>query len=65
MKRDDVEAVVSEIQAYVGDVEGAHQKEDELYRDVLRAIADGSRDAMGLAASALKTQEIIGERWYS
>jgi hypothetical protein len=47
------------------DAEAAHSDEDSLYEDVLRAIADGSRDAEALAAQALITKDFDFERWCS
>lgn len=40
------------------DDEHAHNLEDALYLDVLRAIADGAPNAAELARDALRTQEI-------
>lgn len=42
----------------------AHAREDELYLDVLKAIASGAQNPAELAAEALKTQEIHFDRWY-
>lgn len=48
------------IAEHAGDYERAHAEEDDLYRDVLAAIAGSSTDphARALAASALETQAI-------
>ena len=45
------------------DHESAHAIEDDLYRDVLRAISHGAENAADLARSALATQEMTFERW--
>ncbi|MFD7661069.1 hypothetical protein [Streptomyces sp. NPDC059788] len=49
------------------DVEQAHGLEDDLYRDVLKVIAQTSSDprARALAAEAIKASEIDFERWYA
>lgn len=49
------------------DDEQAHALEDDLYRDVLKVIAQTSSDpqARALAAEAIKTTEIGFERWYA
>lgn len=52
------------IRGIAGDDEAAHVTEDELYADVLRAIAAGRcRKAAELAQEALKTQDIEFARW--
>lgn len=48
-----------------GDVESAHLRQDRIYVDVLRAVADGHPDAQDMAAEALRIAETGGERWYS
>lgn len=45
------------------DPEVAHGKEDDLYLDVLVAIAEGAPNAKELAAEAIKTQGIDFPRW--
>ncbi|MEH7652306.1 hypothetical protein [Bacillus safensis] len=47
------------------DDEAAHGMEDELYIEVLGAIANGADNPEKLAAEALKTLEIEFSRWYS
>lgn len=59
----DVVARVDEIENASGDPESAHSLEDDLWRDVLQAIADGAPNAAGLAREALKTQDISFPRW--
>lgn len=63
---------VSEVDERVGDVaavshdsERAHNREDHMRRDVLRAIADGAPDPAALARAALATESIDFERWYA
>ena len=48
------------------DNEGAHIAEDELYMDVLKAIAEGRCDDPAACASeALKSDNIDFVRWYA
>jgi len=54
---------VKAIRAARHDDEHAHGLEDALRRDVLKAIADGAKNASALAAEALKTSEIGFARW--
>lgn len=48
-----------------GDNEAAHQAEDALYLDILRAIADGDENPKFLATMAIATQNINFDRWYA
>ncbi len=57
----EVRSRIRSIKASKGDNEVAHSKQDELYEDVLRAIARGADRA--LAREALKVQKIEFERW--
>jgi len=61
------EAVARRVEAIanlVDDPEVAHAREDELWRDVLQAIADGKAwDARLCARRALQTAEISFPRW--
>jgi hypothetical protein len=63
----DVEARVREVRdmAERGDFEMAHSLEDQLYADVLEAIADGYADTAALASEALLTKEIEFDRWFA
>lgn len=63
----DVEARVQNVRETIAgaDAESAHCEEDQIYRDVLAAIAAGQRGAKELAAAALKASEIEYERWYA
>ncbi len=66
MNVQDVVARVDAVYRYRSDDETAHQVEDDLYVDVLKAIAAGQcEDPSGCAAAALKTQDICFARWYA
>ena len=54
---------VQTIRDIADDDEAAHCGEDSLWRDVLLAIAQGSRSPSELATEALVTKEIEFERW--
>lgn len=54
---------VAEIKQAKGDDEKAHGLEDQLYHDVLVAIARGSKKADELALAALETRYIEFSRW--
>lgn len=63
---DDVRRKVEEIRELAPDWEAAHAAEDELYRDVLKAIVIyGGYPASDLARVALQTQEIEFARMMS
>ena len=47
------------------DPELAHGEEDQLWSDVLRAIADGAPEPAALARAALATADIAFDRWYA
>lgn len=50
---------IEQIQKLKGqDIEKAHGMEDDLFQDVLRAIAKGSKKARALAQEALKSLQI-------
>ncbi len=59
-----VEAIRASTTGY-GDPEAAHIEEDDLYKDVLRAIANGAENADGLAAQALAVADMDFPRWYA
>ncbi|WP_024427708.1 hypothetical protein [Bacillus safensis] len=63
MTVDDVQERVEVIRQIALDDEAAHGMEDELYIDVLEAIANGADNPEKLAAEALKTQDIEFYRW--
>lgn len=54
---------VRKIQAMAGDPEAAHGAEDELWREALLAIRDGSKHPRTLAEIALETESIRFPRW--
>ena len=49
---------------YIYDSETCHIIEDEIWRDVLNAIADGVDNPRNLAKKALSTTRFNFERWY-
>ncbi|MEK5298667.1 hypothetical protein [Bacillus sp. FSL R5-0659] len=65
MTVDDVMKRVEDIRqvAEAEDDETAHGMEDELYTEVLKAIANGADNPEKLAAEALKTEKIEFYRW--
>ena len=63
MKVDEVIQRVEAVRMAAGDEEGAHLREDELWADVLVAIANGADDAMSLAQAALRTKAMAFQRW--
>lgn len=61
MTVDEVRARVEDIRdaaMNLRDDEAAHLREDDLWRDVLRAVADGAADPAGLARAALATLDL-------
>ena len=61
-----VEEAVADIESMAGDDEAAHTKEDQLYYEILKLIAEGAlsgEDAVLCAKEALKTVEIDFARW--
>jgi hypothetical protein len=66
MNVSEVEARVAQVAA-IGDddPEQAHHLEDELWRDVLAAIADGAEHPAELAAAAMKVWDPERIRWYA
>lgn len=65
MTVDEVKARVSAVDKASWDEEDAHAKEDEVYKDVLRAIAAGAPNAAALAAEAIKAADLDFARWYA
>lgn len=45
------------------DYEGLHSEEEDLYLDILKAIADSSSEFAPIAAEAIKTQDFDFPRW--
>jgi hypothetical protein len=60
---DEIEGRIEEIRAVARDYERAHSMEDDLFRDVLAAIADGQQSARKLAIEVLKSREIEFPRY--
>ncbi|PJI12380.1 hypothetical protein CTV96_09540 [Bacillus altitudinis] len=63
MTIDDVQERIEVIRQIALDDEVAHGMEDELYIDVLEAIANGADNPEKLASEALKTKDIEFYRW--
>lgn len=61
----EVEKRVQAIRENVDDPESAHADEDNLYLDVLKAVARGSKHSIKLAKEAIKTRNIDFPRWYA
>lgn len=59
----EVKTRVQDIKNFKGDYEAAHSKEDELHREVLKAISEGEENPEKLAEEALKTREIDFARY--
>jgi hypothetical protein len=60
-----VRARIERLKVVARDSEAAHEEEDAIHDDVLRAIAAGADDAVALATEALKTLDIDFSRWYA
>lgn len=60
-----VEKRIRQIAAIQDDDERAHALEDKLWKQVLRAIANGASDGQALAAAAIKTKKLKFCRWYA
>jgi plasmid stability protein len=54
---------LQKIKNVASDDEHAHSLEDELWHDVLKAIADGCAYPQAMAAAALKSRDIKFSRW--
>jgi len=65
MTKNEVKKRVKDIKDSADDYESAHSMEDDLYQDVLNAIAEGAEDAAVLAKEALKTTKINFPRYCS
>jgi hypothetical protein len=64
MTPEDAKARVEKIRAKIHDDEMAHPEEDELHRDALTAIANGTAvDGAMCAREALRTSETDFARW--
>lgn len=61
-----IQARLKIIEQHANDPEAAHGFEDDLYIDVLRAIATGKcKDPQACAKEALKAIDIDFTRWYA
>ena len=65
MTEDEVRRRVAEIDAIADLTERAHIAEDQLYYDVLKAIAAGADNAAALARAALAAKHLGLDRHYS
>lgn len=65
MTVEEVRQRVVEIDEISDDGELAHRREDGLFCDVLKAIAEGAPDAAALARAALESRELVFDRYYS
>jgi hypothetical protein len=65
MTVDEIRARVAQIDETADLVEKAHREEDRLYREVMRAIADGASNPAELARAVLATEELGLDRYYS
>lgn len=66
MTVDEVRERVEKIRTMRGDSEAAHANEDELYLNLLEAIADGTcLDPKHCAEIAVTTRGIKFSRWYA
>lgn len=62
---EDVRQRVADIDDSSDDGEIAHRKEDRLFCDVLKAIADGAPEPAELARAALESRNLDFDRYYS
>ena len=65
MTEDEVRRRVAEIDEIADLPEKAHMEEDQLYCDVLEAIAAGADNPADLARAALAVQHLGLDRYYS
>lgn len=63
MTLEEIKRAVEEIRQLRCDDERAHNLEDTLHQNVLRAIVDGPPNAPELARAALETLDIAFARW--
>jgi hypothetical protein len=63
MTLEEIEQRIRHIKDADGDDEAQHILEDDLYKDVLRAIACGAANAPKLAAAVLKADDLEFSRW--
>ncbi|WP_283581037.1 hypothetical protein [Limosilactobacillus reuteri] len=60
-----VNSLANGMNANWADYEDMHIEEDDMYEDVLRAIADGDPHSKLLAREALKSKNVKFTRWYA
>lgn len=60
-----VNSLANGMNADWADYEDMHIEEDDMYEDVLRAIADGDPHSKLLVREALKSKNVKFTRWYS
>jgi hypothetical protein len=65
MDASEIRSRIQDIAEIIEDNEGAHAREDALYKDVLGAIAAGAPDPASLAEAALEARALDYDRWYS
>lgn len=61
---EEIKKRLKEIKRLRHDDEEAHIRQDDLYLDVLTAIASGAENAKQLAAEAIKAEDIEFDRWH-
>ncbi len=65
MKVTDIEARLAKIKEVASEKDGqAHGLEDDLFLDVLKAIANGADDPRALAAAAIQSADLDINRWF-
>lgn len=65
MTIDEIQERLCKIRTMKDDEEAAHGCEDDLYLDVLTAIANGADNPRELAALAIVSKKIDFARWYA
>lgn len=65
MTPEGVKERVAKIDVLGNDPESSHCAEDELFEDVLKAIAGGASDPADLAREAIKVLDFDHTRWYA
>lgn len=62
----DVQKMVDDLAVCCGDDEAAHETEDRIHQDVLKAIATGkAKNPRECARIALTTRDLDFSRWYA
>ena len=65
MNMEEIEKRIAEIAEEAGDAEWAHTREDDLYLDFIRFVADQEGPYSLMAKLLLTTQDLNFERWYA